>query len=499
MKSDCALSLALAALFVVAFRWPAPSGLGFHEVLAGLIFPVVLFWRLYRGTGLFWIWLGIFLGFAGLFTWLPRTLMAMGGLPTPLALLGAALFCAWEALGLTFVAWMARLTTNRRGPLAGALVAGLILVLWERFGYHIYPWSWGAAFGGLPILARSAAFLGTHGLAALSWIGGALTGAMLANRYRNAWKYALAAPTVMAALGLAWFLLPRGKEWTVNVVMVQPNFTPGVRRPGMEEECWALSDKALVSRDHPGTTLLLWPESSVLGRDDHQPNLRLAQEAEKRHLAWLFGTEGGRFNLLRGEVAGRPSFIQAKTEPMPFGERMPGPEPLRQWMDKMMGFESQMNGELTDQSSFAIPTTSGELKVHPVICSEALMSHRVLDGLAIAGGELITNHTNDGWFGDSIATNIHAAQIRLRAAEAGLPLLRATSTGRSGVFRSDGTWELWDSPLSQHVYRVGLTWRDVATPYRMVYFRFLLLAGLGFAVLLIVLSKSGLSQTHAKP
>jgi apolipoprotein N-acyltransferase len=213
-------------------------------------------------------------------------------------------------------------------------------------------------------------------------------------------------------------------------------------------------------------TLLRWPESAVLGRNDLRPDPRLRAEAERRGIAWLFGTEGEDYNLVRGEAAGQPSFIQAKIEPMAFGERMPGPPWLSGWLDQRLGFISQQAGTLGPASSFSCPTPQGPLRVQPLICSEALRSERVLAGLRLAGGELLSNHTNDGWFERSPATDLHAAQIRLRAVEAGLPLLRATLTGKSGVFREDGSWELWGEPMTEAAYGFRLAWRPIATPVR---------------------------------
>jgi apolipoprotein N-acyltransferase len=202
-------------------------------------------------------------------------------------------------------------------------------------------------------------------------------------------------------------------------------------------------------------------------------------------IAWLFGTEGELTNLVRGEADGRPSFIQAKTNPMVFGERMPGPAPLRTWLDAKLGFVSQECGELSEHSSFVFMTPQGELKVHPIICSEALDSRRVQNGLAIAGGELLTNHTNDGWFDRSIATDLHSAQLRLRAVETGLPLMRTTLTGKSGMFREDGTWVLWGEPLTEGAVTVTLRWRPVTTPARAPWLISAMLGALGLGTLLL--------------
>jgi apolipoprotein N-acyltransferase len=362
------------------------------------------------------------------------------------------------------------------------------MLVWEIHGFHVYSWSWGAALGGVPWLAKSAAFLGSHGLAALIWACGAYTGAGLAEGRSP--RRILAGPLllvlVLAALGGLWRLLPRGPLRVLDVVMIQPNFESGLRRPGMEWDMWLRSDAELklLGWPEPGVaTLLLWPESSVLGRDDRQPGVRMPAEAQRRGIAWLFGTEGGDFNLVRGEAAGQPSFIQGKVEPMPFGERMPGPPWLREWLDQHLGFVSQKKGALTAASSFQLPTPQGPLKVHPVICSEALLSDRVQDGVALAGGDLLTNHTNDGWFEQGPATDLHAAQIRLRAVEMGLPLLRATLTGKSGVFREDGSWVLWGRPMTEAAYGFQLRWRPISTPARSPWPLRLIMAALALAVL----------------
>ena len=480
-------AVVLALVFILAFRFPAQSGRGYLEAAAALLFPTLLCAALFRGLRAGWVYLALFLGLVGIFHWVPGTIASKGPLPYPVALLGASLFYGYEALGFLVVALCVR-RARRAGPWAAAAAAALAMLLWEIHGFHVYSWSWGAPLGGVPWLARSAAFLGSHGLAALLWACGAFTGASLAAGSRP--RRILAGPAALLLLLAAgaglWRSLPRGPQRVLDVVMIQPDFESGLRRPGMEEDMWRRSDAELKALGWPrpgAATLLLWPESSVLGRDDLLPSERLRLEAQVRGIAWLFGTEGGEFNLVRGEAAGRASFIQAKVEPMPFGERMPGPPWLRHWLDRQLGFVSQQAGVLTADSSFQFPTPQGPLRVHPLICSEALESERVQDGLALAGGDLLTNHTNDGWFEQSPATDLHAAQIRLRAVETGLPLLRATLTGRSGVFREDGSWELWGRPMTEAAYAVQLRWRPIATPARSPWVLRWIMAALALALI----------------
>jgi len=156
---------------------------------------------------------------------------------------------------------------------------------------------------------------------------------------------------------------------------------------------------------------------------------------------------------------------------------------VRAYLDRQLGFYSQEPGDLGPGSSFTFTTPQGPLRAHPLICSEALVEDRVAQGLRTAGGDLLTNHTNDGWFDRSAATDLHAAQIRLRAVETGLPLLRATLTGKSGVFREDGSWVLWGEPMTQATHSFHLAWTPVDTPARNPHLLRWLLAVLGLGLI----------------
>jgi apolipoprotein N-acyltransferase len=467
-------SLVLALVFVLAFRFPGALG-GWLEPAMALAFPLLLLDGLFKGRHAAWIWLSLLLGLLLLYQWVPQTLCSKGGLSFGVALLGLVLLSLWEATGLWVVAVGSRWALRRSGALGAACAAALLLLCWETWGFHVYPWTWGAAFGSLPWIARGAAFLGASGLSALAWGSGAWAAATLATG--GSPRRALAGPGLALGFflvaGGAWYLLPRDPARSLDVVMIQPNFPAGVRFIGMESELWRRSDALLQAQGWPRpghATLLLWPESSVLGRDDRQPDPRLTAAAASRGVAWLYGTEGGLYNLVRGEVADRPSFVFAKVEPMPFGERMPGPEPLRLWLDRQLGFTSQAAGVLEKGCAFAVPTADGDVRVHPLICSEALLPERTRRGLALGHADLLSNHTNDGWFDRSVATDLHAAQIRLRAPELGVPLLRATLTGKSGVFREDGRFQLWGEPLSEGAHAFNLQWRPIRTPVRFAGF-----------------------------
>jgi apolipoprotein N-acyltransferase len=487
----------LVGAALVGCRFPF-AGLGWLEAVFASLTVFLFMGFSFLGRRLLWSYFGIFLSLMGIFSWVARTIETKGGLPYPLALLGTSLFYLYEAAGFTLVLVAARWAHKRTGKAwAAGITAGFALLLWEIHGFHVYQCGWGPTLAGLPFLAKGAAFITTYGLSALVWGCAAATASLLASG--RSWRSALVPPVLglglLTFLAGAWYLLPRGPERELDVVMIQPNFEPGLRRPGMEEELWVRSDRILSGRGLPRkgvTTLLLWPESAILGRNDLLPNPRHREEARKRDVAWLFGTEGGErgwnhlsYNLVRGESPSGPSFVQAKTEPMPFGERMPGPPWLRAWLDTQLGFASAVPGQLSAASAFEVATPQGLLRIHPLICSEALSASRVQDGAALTGAELLTNHTNDGWFDESVATDLHAVQIRLRAVEMGVPLLRSTLTGKSGVFREDGTWTLWGAPLTETDHAFTLKWRPIRTPARSPWIRYGLLGMLGLGTLLL--------------
>jgi apolipoprotein N-acyltransferase len=89
------------------------------------------------------------------------------------------------------------------------------------------------------------------------------------------------------------------------------------------------------------------------------------------------------------------------------------------------------------RTSLAIP---GAPRASPLICYEAIFSGRVLPperpGEPRPGWLL--NLTNDAWFGMSVGPFQHFANVRLRAVEEGLPLVRVANTGISAVIDAYG-------------------------------------------------------------
>jgi apolipoprotein N-acyltransferase len=133
--------------------------------------------------------------------------------------------------------------------------------------------------------------------------------------------------------------------------------------------------------------------------------------------------------------------IYDKLHLVPFGEYLP----FQEWMERL-GFEqlTKVHGGFipgTRRRPLEIPHAPAAL---PLICYEAVFPGDVAERGDRPGW--IVNLTNDGWFGDSTGPYQHLQQVRLRAIEEGLPVVRAANTGISAVI----------DPLGRIVARLGL-------------------------------------------
>jgi apolipoprotein N-acyltransferase len=188
------------------------------------------------------------------------------------------------------------------------------------------------------------------------------------------------------------------------------------------------------------TVVAIWPETAspfLLAQDPEAK--RLIAEALPTGGVLLAGTIRGEwdddrvlrrvFNSLvaiddRGEVAA----LADKFHLVPFGEYMPfsGLIPIRMVVGGM------------DFSAGPGPETLSVPGLPPfgaLICYEVIFPGAVTPTPRPAW---LLNITNDAWFGVSAGPWQHLAAARMRAAEEGLPLVRAAQTGISAVFDAQG-------------------------------------------------------------
>lgn len=116
---------------------------------------------------------------------------------------------------------------------------------------------------------------------------------------------------------------------------------------------------------------------------------------------------------------------------VPFGEYVP--------FKKYLGFFSRLTQGVGD----FIPGTEDTLfdikgfQFASLICFEDLFSPNAR-GLTVQGGDILINHTNDAWYGDSSAQYQHLVFSQFRALENRRYLLRGTNTGLTAVINPRG-------------------------------------------------------------
>ena len=76
------------------------------------------------------------------------------------------------------------------------------------------------------------------------------------------------------------------------------------------------------------------------------------------------------------------------------------------------------------------------LKFVPLICFEAIFSNFLKP--SVKNADFILQITNDAWFGKSIGPQQHLAQLRVRALEYGVPVIRVANTGISAIIDANG-------------------------------------------------------------
>ena len=504
--------LALCAGLAVALAHP-PFG-----VLPGLL-GLALLLRLGDGAGprrplasaFFRGWLAGLGYFALSVWWVTEAFLvdaAAHGWMAPFALIflagGLALF--WGA-GLLLYRLIAPQGPGRVLVFAGALA----LVEWLRgniltgFPWNLVGEAWRA--GGAP--SQAAALVGAYGLTWLTLVlaaSPAVLPGLEPQRRRIVGASALGLLVLLYAGGF-WRLAtaPAARDSAAVVRIVQADVD--------QKDKWRPENLDLIFDDYlrlstqPAAVtpdMVIWPEGALPAVIDDllapgRPYAaRLSAALPEGQVLMLganrvgLGGEAGLdyFNTLvafrRAEAGGLEVLgLYDKHRLVPFGEYLP----LGDTMTRL-GLRSLVN--MPEDFTAGPPpqplTLPGLPPVQPLICYEALFP-RFTGQAGARGGvraEWILNISNDAWFGATSGPWQHLNLASYRAIEEGLPLVRATPTGVSGVIDARGRLQAgaWMSQGRQGVIDSALPPPDAPTPFS----RF---GNLPFALMLLVSGAMG--------
>ncbi len=394
-----------------------------------------------------WFGLGQFL--LGL-NWIATAFTYQDAMPAGLGWVGVLLLSLYLAVYPALAALAARSIGRERpfalvAALAGSWAIGEML---RGFMFTGFAWNpMGVALVETPWRMASA-WIGTYGLSALAVVLGGIVYLSIKREFLPAF--------LGVALAGVLLLLPPSKALpspTVPMTVVQPNIDQADKwRPGFDavaaERLLALSN---AGRDE-GPRLILWPEAAVVDPLTDERRFAAGATAYERSRAARALDEddilitgglavqspdgisvGGATNsVFVIEPGGKVSGRYDKAHLVPYGEYLP----MRSILEPL-GLSRLAPGAF-DFSAGPGPRNLEVKGVGPVgmqVCYEIIFPGAVVDP-----GErprFIFNPSNDAWFG-RFGPPQHLAQARLRAAEEGLPLVRATPTGISAVIDADG-------------------------------------------------------------
>jgi apolipoprotein N-acyltransferase len=374
-------------------------------------------------------WLGI--GYFGLtMVWMAQPLLIEPErhawmIPFVLVLMSGCLALFWAVSGwmayripskglLSLLAWVGCLTVAEL--LRSYLFTGLP---WGLIGHIWIDWD----------VSQLAAYIGPLGLTLVALLPCAFMAS--ADRY---YKVA-GAGLMLLVFGAGALLAPppfdKASETQPVIRIVQPNVPQDIKWD--YELADALIDRLIAHTAAPGDPdVTIWPESAVpylLDREDPLLQRISGAAGGKPVLFGIQRLEGERaYNSLVLLQAGQVRDVYDKHHLVPFGEYIPV-----DWLISRIGLQAFSARQGYGYSKGPGPKLMdlGPLgHILPLICYEAIFPQ---DLRGVARPDWLLQVTNDAWFGNFSGPYQHLDQVRLRAIEQGLPMVRVANTGVSAV------------------------------------------------------------------
>ena len=459
-------------------------------------------------AGLFWLWQdlpwkrafwsGWFAGcvfFAVNYAWFTYTVGALVGNLAFVVVLGpAVLNGAYVGVAAALAALAYRRAPKATAPLAAA--AAFPILEWLRsIGPVGVPF---AQLGYTQVqtpLAVFAAYIGSYGVTFIICVLGAYLADAI--RYRNNVRLGYCVASLVLLWIAAWFAWPARhmQAPTMRVAAIQGDIAQAVKfdKPGQQEALrhavqryTALSQKAAAF--HP--ELVVWPETVIPTTlsADGQLSARFGALAQRLDTTLLVGSQDfhddAAYNALF--VYGRTGALLGvydKRQLVPFAESFPA----KRWL-AWLPYASLITGYGHGTLDSVYPA---RLPFAPLICWESAFADLAHAQLR-AGAKLFVVSTDDAWFGETAGPYAHAKIAQMRAIEAGTWIVRAASTGISGIIAPDGRY-VRASDMNREAIVVG----SVGTPPGSVFARLgptficLVLCGVYCAVLLSARARPG--------
>lgn len=397
------------------------------------------------GFGFLWFVIGL--------AWLPQAFRFQSAMPHGMGHVAHLGLAAFLALYVGAATWAARRLAA--GPLGLVLALAGTLTLTDIARGHLFTgFSWnppGLLLLPIPGLRDAAATIGADGLTALLVAAaGALALAAL-RHWRDAAIAALLS-ALLAAPGFPRLGLEPPTPGPALLLLVQPNSSQAEKHGenGAERHLLAhvsTTERALAALPNEARARLaavVWPEGSLEFPPEENPWVRsLVTRALPPQAHLLAGgisvmrDPAGNATAIRNslfalDATGTVTARYDKAHLVPGGEYLP----LRR-IAEPLGLSRLVPGSLDflPGPGPANLTIAGLPPMGAAICYEIIFAGRVVSRSDRPG--LILTVSSDAWFGRTGPPQ-HFALARLRAIEEGLPIVRATPTGITGLIDSRG-------------------------------------------------------------
>ncbi|MCT2557605.1 apolipoprotein N-acyltransferase [Tsuneonella sp. YG55] len=392
--------------------------------------------------------------------WIAAAFTHQSEMPAFLGWIAVPLLALYLAIYPAIAAGLARLIGGPRLlPLALAFGGAWAVSEWLRsWVFTGYAWDpLGLMLLGpfdRPGLAALLPWLGTY---ALSGLAALVAGGLAAMVAACAWAR-VAAVFVLLAIGM-YLPGPAPREGTLAFTLIQPGFRQAeIDDPAEYENQFQTLARLTAPRQDQGRRLVLWPESGLPDylRPGYPKRYYLATTAgadpdfARERIAEVIGkgsvllTGAVDLEVKGGKAVGAYNAVTAldanggfagsyyKAHLVPYGEYL-----ALRWLLEPLGATRLVAGSI-DFIPGPGPRSLdlgawGRAGVQ--ICYEIVFSGQVVD--RNDRPDFLFNPSNDGWFGP-FGPPQHFAQARMRAIEEGLPVLRATVNGISGVIDAHG-------------------------------------------------------------
>ena len=332
-------------------------------------------------------------------------------------------------------------------PRPGPVALAAALALGEFLRGHVlggFPWALPAYALTETPFAQLAALIGPYGLTAVLLIFAA---ALLRLRLRGG---GLAFAAALAALLVAAWLWGADRAARIGAGAPPGPVIRLVQPAAPQDEKWdplrvpVFLERMLKATAAPpaagaAPALVIWPETAIaplLGRSGAILEAMAAALPQGAELVFGVRRREGRRLYNTMAVMGADGSIRAlydKRRLVPFGEYVP--------FGDLLGVFGIRGLAAEDGAGFSPGARTGPLRLAvgsavPLICYEAIFPSEVRRHAGRA--RFVLQITNDAWFGTRSGPFQHLDQIRFRAIESGLPVVRVANTGVSAVIDAAG-------------------------------------------------------------